>query len=792
MAIRFYCPACHKPLAVARNQAGTQSACPACKAELIVPTESTRPKPEQAGADTPAAAGPAAPVSPSRPLRLRAAALAAALLVVAGLGVGIPLVFRGDRVLAEQAQVQPVGEPEDEAAAQLDQVANARETRGPRPTEPDVATPDEDEKPEGAALPPAVSAFDVPATPASPPAVAPRPEGEMRQAAPAAPAVKAPPRQNANQTVRERWASKRRSRLTDDELRLELVLPPEVDLEAVPGTTKKLITVSGKSAATGVDVVPQFTARRADLLGLPLRPGLLARMGSEEALNLKVLSQVLRFQVQTSIPGAARDIVDPRPDPDLLRKQLLDTPQQQATWLRPQAISTLRQLLMHDHRNVRLILVELLSRIDGRAASVALAERAVFDLNPDVRLAALVALKNRPTFEYEAALIAGLRYPWPAAADHAAEALVALDLRDAVPKVASLLDARDLSEPYPVDVGGSRRAMVPELVRINHLRNCLLCHAYSGSANDPVRGLVPHAEHLVPLPASGSRAASTSNSKWGGGSSGPTINLVTPTFVRADITFLRQDFSVVQPVPNHGRLWPADQRYDYLVRLRPLNADGLVAWQDKLRDLRSAEPQRESLLYALRELTGEDLGPTVEDWKRYYSPITGKRFSKPLDPNDQVVHLRECLAEATPMQQAERLAMFRDKGGPAYDIALALAIPQLGGELQKLGRAVLADRFWCLPLQQLRTKLSTQDAEMRRAAVTVCKQRKLKTLTPELIPLLDDVNEDVAMQAHQVLQKLAGRDFGPRPGANREARQQAMAAWREWWEKQPPPKDRPS
>ena len=99
-------------------------------------------------------------------------------------------------------------------------------------------------------------------------------------------------------------------------------------------------------------------------------------------------------------------------------------------------------------------------------------------------------------------------------------------------------------------------------------------------------------------------------------------------------------------------------------------------------------------------------------------------------------------------------------------------------------------------MEQLAAKLGTQDAEMRRAAVTVCKQRKLKALTPELIALLDDVNEEVAAQAHQVLQKFAGRDFGPRPGADREARQQAMAAWRDWWEqqgqKQAAPKGRPS
>jgi hypothetical protein len=317
--------------------------------------------------------------------------------------------------------------------------------------------------------------------------------------------------------------------------------------------------------------------------------------------------------------------------------------------------------------------------------------------------------------------------------------------------------------------------MVPELVRINHLRNCLLCHAYSGSPTDPVRGLVPNAEHLVPLPSSGARTT-----KWGGGGSGPSV--AVSTFVRADTNFLRQDFSITQPVPKHGRLWPADQRYDYVVRLRPLTSNQLLSWQDKVKDFQPAEPQRESLLFALRELTGENPGPSVEDWKRVYSTITGRRHEKPLGPEDQVQHLRDCLVNASPLHQAERLQAFRDKGGTAYDTALALAIPLLKANLQKPARAILADRFYCLPLRVLGEKLSDEQAEVRRAAVSVCRQRKLQALVPELIALLDDANEEVATLVHDLLQRFASRDFGPRRGADHAQRQEAMAAWRSWWE----------
>src|SRR5262249_30650647 len=163
----------------------------------------------------------------------------------------------------------------------------------------------------------------------------------------------------------------------------QLLVPPEVDLEAEPGATKKVITQSGKVAGTGQDVVPLVTARRADLMGLPLRTGNLARMSQEEALNLKVLSQTLRLQLQNSMPGLVDNVVAPRPDADDLRKRLLGSGTGVA-WFRPQAIATLRQLLMHEHRNVRLVLVDVLSKIEGRKASLALAERAIFDLNPEV------------------------------------------------------------------------------------------------------------------------------------------------------------------------------------------------------------------------------------------------------------------------------------------------------------------------------------------------------------------------------------------------------------------------
>jgi hypothetical protein len=613
--------------------------------------------------------------------------------------------------------------------------------------------------------------------------------------------------------------TKRRSHLTAQELRRQLLLVPEVNLETVPGTTKSLVAQHQALHGTGVDLTPALIGSRADLFGLRPRTGGEARMNREEALNLHVLSPLLRANLERSIPGALRGVVDLRIDPKLLRERLFD-PEVRPTWLRPEAVPALRQLLMHEHKDVRLLLVEALDQIKGPGASTALVGIAMFDLHAEVRAAALVALKQRPKHEYEQSFVWGLRYPWVAFADHAAEALVALQLRDTVRQLIPLLDARDLMEPFPVDWGQKRQVMIAELVRINHLRSCLLCHPPSFLPNDPVRAPVPHSQQLVPLPSSGPRIGppqppsavqmqtaalkpATGGGAYGSGSlpslvSGGTKTITVPggktvtvegpkaaivlTFIRADITYLKQDFSILQPEPNHGLLWPEEQRYDYLVRLRPLTRQEQVLWQGKLKDFRPLAPQRESLLYALRELTGENPGPFPEDWKRIYSPITGQRLEKPLEPDDQVLHLKASLLEAGPPRQAELLLEFRDRTGLTYDRAMALAMPQLPAELKSWARNILADRMYNLRRQELRERLRDKEREIRRAAVKVCRLRQDKALAPDLITLLEDEEPEVARQAHQFLREIALKDFGPPRAANPEQRRQAVAAWRVWWE----------
>jgi hypothetical protein len=250
------------------------------------------------------------------------------------------------------------------------------------------------------------------------------------------------------------------------------------------------------------------------------------------------------------------------------------------------------------------VLVDVLARIKGPAASKALARLAIFDLAPEVREQALIALRERPFGDYRPTLIEGFRYPWAPVADHAAEALVAFEDREAIPTLVGLLDEPDPEHPTTEVRNGQPVTYTRSLVQVNHLRNCLLCHAPSASpTTDLVRGRVP--SEGMPLPPPQEYYASKSPGE----------------FVRADVTYLRQDFSVTQPVEDSGP-WPAYQRYDYIVYERPVPVPGAADPNHKARPKakhkeqeRTTLPQRESVLFALRGLTGQDLGEDTAAWK---------------------------------------------------------------------------------------------------------------------------------------------------------------------------------
>jgi hypothetical protein len=141
---------------------------------------------------------------------------------------------------------------------------------------------------------------------------------------------------------------------------------------------------------------------------------------------------------------------------------------------------------------------------------------------------------------------------------------------------------------------------VREVVRVNHLANCLLCHPRSSVDNDLLVGTIPSPDE--PLP---SGLTSRYGSRGGIGS------------IRADVTYFRQDFSVGQPVANPGH-WPKVQRYDYLIRERQLTPAELAGLRRRKESIKPPPlgENKEAVLFALRELTGKDAGLSARQWRK--------------------------------------------------------------------------------------------------------------------------------------------------------------------------------
>jgi hypothetical protein len=391
----------------------------------------------------------------------------------------------------------------------------------------------------------------------------------------------------------------RRDKSTEVQLRKQLAWMPRVrslTLSAMVDLVRSFresFRVSGR-VGDNVDLGPALLLEvRPDLVYLPLRKGNACRLNARSAATLNILSRELHGLLDVA---AAPDANGRRPPPTLLTEILRQQRRgRRPEWLRPEAIPVLLQILGHEESAVRRMLVELLDEIPGEVSSGALAQRAVFDLSPDVRELALRALDKRPREEYRKVLMNGLRYPWPPAADHAAEALVFLNDQDAAPSLVGLLKRPDPSAPA---AAAGSRPYVRELVQIDHAANCLMCHAPSVSASDPARGPVPG---LVVRGGGGGG--------WGG--SPATPQSLNSFLVRADVAYLRQDFSVGQPVTDPATGLEASVRFDYILRMRLAKSQEVATFRAKAN---ASYPQREAVLFALRELTGKDAGTSADAW----------------------------------------------------------------------------------------------------------------------------------------------------------------------------------
>jgi HEAT repeat protein len=556
----------------------------------------------------------------------------------------------------------------------------------------------------------------------------------------------------ASKPAASAFALKRVQKLGAEDLRQLLLNVPEVALDHVPNTTKGLTTVASRLRANNL-VYPGpvlLRGQRPDLAGLFFRVGQGSHLGKEPAETLQVLSRQLRVHLEAAVK--AGDGV--RPDPDKLRGLLLGA--KRGGWLKPEAIPALMQLLQAENEPVRALLVELLGKIKGREASQALAMRAVTDLSPKVREQAARQLRARPPEEYGSVLEEGLVYPWPAVAYHSAEALAALRLEKAVPSLVKMLDEPDLNLPFEVKERGRAVPVIREMVRVNHLANCVLCHAPSEDRGDPVRGAVPAAGQPLPAPA-------TTPAYYERGGS----------FVRADVTYLRQDFSVVQPVAAPGK-WPAHQRYDYLVRLRPLTRQQAALARERAK-AEKVTAQKRAMLFALRELTGKDLGTTTKEWEEVLSP--GERPKPP--PAREEAAVLAGAREGFGGRPTETEGQRRQKL-----VALAASVAGREGADREKARAELVRRLAGLPGTELAGYLKSELDELRRAAAAACAANGDKSHIPALIGMLEERDPEVVQSARRALTTLTKQDFGPKPEDTAAARAKAVKDWALWWQKQ--------
>jgi HEAT repeat protein len=595
--------------------------------------------------------------------------------------------------------------------------------------------------------------------------------------------------------------SKRLDTLSEDELRNRLANMPMISLRHED--MEKLILRYGAKYTNGKSGLLEPTTLlgvRPDLKQLPIRRGAYSRISASDASELTELSQKLKYYLETSVP---KDVKGYRPDAARLRDAMrAEKAGGKSTWTSPAAVPILVQQLGHEDLPLRMMLVELLSEIPGKDATIALARRAVFDLSPKAREAAVKALANRPKDEFREVLLYGLTYPWAPAAEHAAEALVALNDRHAVPEMVGLLQKPEPNSPYPLD---RNRLMTREVVRINHLANCLMCHPPSITLNDPVPGIAPGVFLTIQTTSNGGdynfsheRQKVGTDVRVESYSDGSA-----PLWIRADVAFLRQDFTVQLPAESNlvGMSPPANMlamarqanvaaialpanaaamaaranvRTDFLVRERPLTES--EAKRSKANRSAQPSPQRQALLFALRELSGKNLGVSFEDWRA---------LARTVDPDADVKALTDRLLRASAARRQALLAKLQNGDNPGYTEALARAAAKLEGSAQSSARDALIARLARMPTATLRALLRDKDEEIQWAAIQASARKGDKLLVPDLIALVAEGESENARLASRSLRTLTGQKIGPTGEAPPEQWASAALAWEYWWKRQP-------
>jgi hypothetical protein len=750
MLIYFRCRRCRIALSAATQKADQPVNCPRCKREIIVPSASeiapharkaaiAAPAPPSKPAlvtHSPMPAEVSAKTAPVFAKRTRNQVGRGALVAVA---IGLFVLVAGGWMTGwawskwKQAETQLAANLADSSTDDADAEEVAATADAPVAVAAGTLQPD--------ILPPDAGQIEGVSEEEEDPAVAPRPKAGPENL----------PDAKGEDPVSSKLEVKRRKEFSEEDLRKQLLWAPEVgisppDVVCLVGDFRK--NQYQDPGDEYLRLEPTYIlAHNRELKTLPFHRGLANRVDQNASRELQSLGQELHLLMDQRAAAKTRE---KEPSTVLLAEFMkLETRQdKKPNWLRPEAVPTLQQILGHEDLAVRLMLVDLLARIDGRASSVALVQHAVFDLSSEVRDAAIKALDGRPREQYRSALVADLRYPWAPAADHAAEALVALKDGEAAPLLVRMLSEPDPSDPVAKkDSYKKEHLWKREVVRMKHMDNCVVCHPPANSGNESALGIVPGfvlvdgqcgraVVSSSPLTASASKSSDYQNLKGGG----------FPLLVRADITYLRQDFSIQQPNRLALTSPPVDLRFDYVVRFRPLTESQTREWKAQTKRPDTYE-QREAVLFALRELTGQDAGPTTEAWQKLYPTSEFEEWTQKLTMT---------LVDAPDLQKLAVIKKMRDAKGVAYTEALAQAIPQLAEPYQPKARAALVERMKRMSQATLRDKLAEENREIRLAAATAAGLKEEAALIPDLTALLQDADPEVAEAAQASLKSLEG------------------------------------
>jgi len=403
----------------------------------------------------------------------------------------------------------------------------------------------------------------------------------------------------------------------------EVVFPPatNTDLTKVPeltfgelivrkdeSTEKAMARVLAKINHASKDdreaFMKSLIVSRPDLAGLPFRMGKDCETDEKSAAlfgNAARLIHELRFMEDRTGRGV------PKPNPafwSVLRTGLpvlkggdeqLRNPERDMN--AKAVIAALMQILSVGSIDEQTKFLQHLEKMSHPEAAKALAKLAVFSTEQAVNAAAIERLKSRDWNEYDDVLRSALRYPLPSVARRATDVIVATKNKMKLSDLVSMLEQPDPRAP----VKAEQAFVANELVRINHHRNCVLCHSPANVAGRPAGSLAV----AVPLPDEAFPSPSQGGYRFG---NSPDI------FVRTDVTYLRQDFSMMMKV-NDAKPWPEMQRFDFLVHTRKVTPEEAALRVKELA--REPSPYHAAAQYALRELTGrQPADASAAGWRR--------------------------------------------------------------------------------------------------------------------------------------------------------------------------------